>query len=98
MEEEGNVDDNMTEQQRVFIMKFLQLQEQVENEAREAVQKNVTRRMGWFDMIRRLEKKVTNGLLFILVIIQKNEWLKVEVMIYQILLLMMEIQLVNQLQ
>ena len=25
MEEEGNVDDNMTEQQRVFMMKFLQL-------------------------------------------------------------------------
>ena len=37
-------------------------QEQAELEAREAVKKNVTRRMGWFDMLRRLEKKVTNGM------------------------------------
>ncbi len=34
---------------------------QAERDARDAVEKNVTRRMGWFDMLRRLEKKVVNG-------------------------------------
>ena len=62
MEEEGQDEEEMTEQQRVGANRVVHAQAQAEREVKEEVEKNVTRRMGWFDMIRRLERKVVNGL------------------------------------
>ena len=63
-EEENEEEVELSEQQNVMLFHndSAHFQEQAEMEAREAVKKNVTRRMGWFDMLRRLEKKVTNGI------------------------------------
>ena len=52
---------------------------EAENEAKAAMEKNISRRMGWFDMIRRLEKKVANGLDYLFaIIVQKRKWLRME--------------------
>ena len=61
MEEDGPIDEEMTDQQRVCVILLVDVQAQAEREAKEAVEKNITRRMGWFDKIRRLERKVVNG-------------------------------------